>query len=81
MAVSWNTVNDGYKFLLKLNDGTDSKVKYKDELKGFVIVVYLILSIATDRWDITWIIFPIATLLIPIYIDKKELSENEKMEK
>lgn len=74
--VSTENVNDGYKFLLKLTESESSTEIHKYELWAFVVGIYLVISISTDRWDISWIIFVIAFCLIPKFTNKKGKNEN-----
>lgn len=58
--------------------GVDTKINREKTSKGrifesivslywsIVVVSYLLISFATDDWDITWIIFPIAAILAKI---------------
>lgn len=75
ILVSSGNVNSGYQFLLTQKV---IRSKYEERLWQMVAIIYLIISFVTSRWEITWIIFPIARLLIPIHIEKKEMAENEK---
>lgn len=77
IIVSSGNLDAGYEFLLTLKE---RKSKYEDRLWGLVTSVYLLISFITSRWDISWIIFPIATFFIPLYIEKKEKIDNEDKE-
>lgn len=68
--VSASTVSGGYKRLLQEEEFSPEGRKNAERIEKFegiywpaIVIVYLASSFLTKRWDITWIIWPVAALL------------------
>ena len=62
--------NDGYDKLLEEGDFTrlNKKAgKYDGIYWGIALAIYLGWSFVTNRWELTWIVWPIAGVLFVVY--------------
>lgn len=66
--------SESLKILLQLEEFSKEKKKLNKEIEPIaqivwpvVVCIYLIYSFATGNWGISWIIFPIVALLLPVF--------------
>ena len=69
----------GYQMLLEQGDYTRaakrSNRKYSGIYWGIVVAAYLAVSFLTNRWDMTWIIWPVAAVLFGVVGEIGKLKE------
>ena len=74
MFVRVGIINSSYDKLLQVGDYTPGKKKASiiiDKLAGIywlvVVVIYLAWSLATNRWEITWVVWPVTGVIYAIF--------------
>ena len=74
-SVPW----EGYQALLEQGDYTRARKrnnrKYGGTYGGIVVAAYLAVSFLTNRWDMTWIIWPVAAVLFGVVGEIGKLKE------
>ena len=74
-SVPW----EGYQALLEQGDYTRARKrnnrKYSGIYWGIVVAAYLAVSFLTNRWDMTWIIWPVAAVLFGVVGEIGKLKE------
>ena len=74
-SVPW----EGYRMLLEEGDYTRaakrSNRKYSGIYWGIVTAAYLAVSFTTNRWDMTWIVWPVAGVLYGVIVEIGKLRE------
>ena len=74
-SVPW----EGYRMLLEEGDYTRavkrSNRKYGGIYWGIVVTAYLATSFITQRWDMTWIFWPVAGVLYGVIVEIAKLRE------
>ena len=70
---------EGYRMLLEEGDYTRaakrSNRKYSGIYWGIVTAAYLAVSFTTNRWDMTWIVWPVAGVLYGVIVEIGKLRE------
>ncbi|HHW94879.1 MAG TPA: helix-turn-helix transcriptional regulator [Mogibacterium sp.] len=85
LIIRVSTVMDSYNALLQEGDFTESEKRVKEKLKVLpgaywciATAIYLGVSFWTGRWDISWIIWPVAGVLFPAVLGAAKLIVKDK---